>query len=199
MNLEELRAYAEERFIPILRPPTEKVLISLLKSEEPKTVLEIGTAIGYSGSVILKNSNAHLTTIELNEERFTFAKNTFKNFNLTDRVTQILGDANIVIKTLDQEFDFIFLDGPKGQYLNELPDLYKLLSSTGTLFVDDIYYHGWVKGDAYPAHKHRTAILRLRKFIAECKELFPSLTLLDDGDGIMIAKKLNINKKTTEY
>ena len=90
---------------------------------------------------------------------------------------------------LNEKFDLIFLDGPKGQYLKQLPYLYNLLSDNGTLFADNIYYHGWVKGNDYPTHKHRTAILRLRAFIEECKNKFPNIKLLEDGDGILIAKK----------
>lgn len=194
MKLSVLRQYAEENYIPILQKPTEKILIDVLKKEQPKSVLEIGTALGYSGSIILNNSSAHLTTIEINKERFDFAKNTFYEQNLNKRVTQILGDANEVLTALSGPFDFIFLDGPKGQYLKELPYIYNLLPPNGTLFADNIYYHGWVKGDAYPTHKHRTAILRLREFIAKCKELFPNATFLDDGDGIMIAKKTEYKK-----
>ena len=189
MDLKDLRTFAEKNFIPILREDTEKVLIDILKKENPKTVLEIGTAVGYSGSIILKNSQCYLTTIEIDENRFAFAKNLFKKNNFTDRVNQILGDANEILKNLNKKFDLIFLDGPKGQYLKQLPYLYNLLSDNGTLFADNIYYHGWVKGNDYPTHKHRTAILRLRAFIEECKNKFPNIQLLDDGDGILIAKK----------
>lgn len=189
MDLKTLRIEAEKNYIPILREDTEKILIKTLEKEQPKNILEIGTAIGYSGTIILQNSNSKLTTIELNKDRYEFAKNVFKNFNLENRVNQILGDANEILPTIKEKYDFIFLDGPKGQYLKELPYLFDILSENGTLFADNIYYHGWVKGNEYPKHKHRTAILRLRKFIEECKLKFPTINLYDDGDGILIAKK----------
>ena len=188
-KLEELRIYAKNNFIPILQEQTEQILIKTLIDVNPKNILEIGTAIGYSGTIIIQNSNAHLTTIELDEDRFNFAKNTFKTFNVSSNITQILGDANEIIVKLQEKFDFIFLDGPKGQYLKQLPILYNLLTDNGVLFADNIYYHGWVNNNEYPKHKHRTAILRLRKFIEESKKLFKQCNFLDDGDGIMIAKK----------
>ncbi len=188
-TLKKLRIYAKDNFIPILQEQTEDVLIKTLKVVNPKNVLEIGTAIGYSGSIIVQNSNAHLTTIELDKNRYEFAKTTFKNFNISSNVTQILGDANEIIVNLQEKFDFIFLDGPKGQYLKQLPILYNLLNENGVLFADNIYYHGWVNNNEYPKHKHRTAILRLRKFIEESKNIFKDCQFLNDGDGIMIAKK----------
>ena len=185
-DLKLLRAYAEERHIPILQAPTEELLIKLIADLKPERILEIGTAIGYSGLVMLQNSSAHLTTIELDEERFDMAKQNFEPYK--ERVTQILGDATEILKTLDGNFDLVFLDGPKGQYLRQLPDIVRLLAPNGHLLADNILYHGWVKGDAYPAHKHRTAILRLREFIKICEATFEDFQLLEIGDGIIIGK-----------
>ena len=185
-DLKLLRAYAEERHIPILQTPTEKLLINMLADLKPESILEIGTAIGYSGLVMLENSSAHLTTIELDEERFEMAKQNFEPYKT--RVTQILGDATQTLKTLTGSFDLVFLDGPKGQYLRQLPDILRLLSPNGHLLADNILYHGWVKGDDYPAHKHRTAILRLREFKKTCEATFEDFQLLEIGDGIIIGK-----------
>ena len=185
-DLKQLRTYAEERHIPILQAPTEELLIKLIADLKPERILEIGTAIGYSGLVMLQNSSAHLTTIELDEERFDMAKQNFEPYK--ERVTQIFGDATEILKTLDGSFDLVFLDGPKGQYLRQLPDIVRLLAPNGYLLADNILYHGWVKGDAYPAHKHRTAILRLREFIKTCEATFEDFQLLEIGDGIIIGK-----------
>ena len=154
--------------------------------------VNLGTAVGYSGSFMLNNTtNSHLTTIEINEKNFNVAKTTFQTLNLTNRVTQILGDAKDVIKTLNCEYDFIFLDGPKGQYLAYYEDLLKLLKVGGYILVDNVYFHGLVRGQEFVKHKLRTLVVNLRKFIdVITKDKRVETQILDIGDGIAIIKKL---------
>lgn len=185
--------YAKENFIPIILDDSKEFMINLCKSHSFKRILEIGTAIGYSGSIILKYcENANLTTIELNKKSFDIAKKTFEEEGLTNRVTQILGDAKDVILNLEKNsFDFIFLDGPKGQYYRYLPVLIKLLKKGGILFADNIYFKGLVKKEGFVEKKHRTIVNNLRKYInmlSESEEL--NTKFYDIGDGISVSEKL---------
>lgn len=197
IELKKIEKFARKNYIPVVRLKTLKVLLKSL----PKTatnILEVGTSIGYSGSnLLLKNKKAKLTTLEKDENIILQAKQNFKKFNLDDRVEIIEGDALISIENLQKQnkkFDFIFLDGPKGQYIQYLPILLELLSVGGILFVDDIYYHGLVLDETYNEHKHRTIVNKLKKFIFEIlnnKNLQTNLYNIEDG--FAICKKVSNN------
>ena len=193
--LEELERYARQNYIPVLLNETKNLLIEKIKEVNPKTILEIGTAVGYSGTVMLKYSNATLTTIELEEQNIAIAKQTFESNNVIDRVNQIQGDAKEVIKNLNQKFDFIFLDGPKGQYINYLPYLKKLLNDGGTLFADNVLYKGMVESAEFIPHKKRTIVVNLRKYInAICNDFELESKIYHIGDGVAIWKKIKLKE-----
>jgi predicted O-methyltransferase YrrM len=87
------------------------------------------------------------------------------------------------------KFDFIMLDGPKGQYEDFRPYLMALLKEGGVIFADNVLFKGYVYGD-YEGHKHRTIVKSLRTFIKNMREDARVETVLHEvGDGILIAKK----------
>ena len=147
MNYEEIKQYAEDYAVPIMRQETSKIIANFVKDNKPKHILEIGTAIGYSGLIMLENSSADLITLEHNQEYIKIANQNFKKHKLSHKVKIISGDclvslANIVKKNKFREyFDIIFLDGPKAQYINMLELLILLLKNNGTLIVDDVLFH----------------------------------------------------------
>lgn len=192
-DLKKIEKFARANFIPVLLQDTAKKLASTVKLYEPIEILEIGTAIGYSGTIMLKSSKeSHLTTIELDQKNFDMAKENFEKFKLTDRVTQIKGDAMSVLEELATSFkkyDFIFLDGPKGQYIKYLPIIKRLLNYGGRLFADNVLYKGLVKSKEFIPHKKRTIVVNLRKFLDSIQsDIEFDCELLETGDGIMIAK-----------
>ena len=163
---EKLKAYAAANYVPIIRDETAGFLREFCKQHQPKTILEIGTAIGYSGLIMLEVCEALLTTIEVDEARMEIAKKTLQN----KKVTFILKDALVAIKELEEKcelFDLIFLDGPKGQYVKYLPHLLKLMKKDGAMLCDNISFGGQVFNEEYPKHKHRSHILNMRKFVEE--------------------------------
>jgi len=191
MKKEEMLSFARKNWVPVLRDKSADFLCKLVKDKQPKRILEIGTAIGYSGILMLENSNATLKTIEIDKTSAEQAKVNFTEAGLIDRVEIICADAKEIIENLNEKFDLIFLDGPKGQYLNYLPTLKKLLNKEGVLVADDIFYHGWVKGNDYPSHKHRTIIMRLREFndkIINDPELDTTILDMEDGVSVSILK-----------
>ena len=191
-NMQNILAYARENHIPVLLDDTAKLLFSKINNQNPKNVLEIGTAIGYSGTLILNASNCKLTTIEKDEASFNLAKHHFEKFGLTNRVNQILGDAleelNNLVK-LNKKFDFIFLDGPKGQYIKYLPILKQLLNNGGVLFADNVFFKRMIFIEGTIPHRKRTIVVNLRKFLETVKtdNNFYTVEILDVGDGVLIA------------
>ena len=193
-DLQEILDYAREKFIPVALDDTIIFLRELVKQNKPSQILEIGTAIGYSGINMLQSyDKSHLTTIEYNLNRFYEAERNFKKLGLQDRVTQILGDAEKELDALNEQnkkFDFIFLDGPKGQYLVYLPMIVELFSDNGVLVSDDVLFMGLVQGEEKVKHKHRTMILRLRKYLEEINKNGLRSTIYDVGEGMAVTRKI---------
>ena len=190
---EEIEIYAKENFIPIIRPKSRQILMDEVKKASPSKILEIGSAIGYSGLCILFASSASLVTIEKDEERVAMARQNFERYNVAERVQLINDDALKVLTNLAEEgsqFDFVFLDGPKGQYHKYLPLLTKLLVKGGTLFADNVSVMGLVDSTEPIAHKHRTMVVNMRKFLSDVSSStqFES-QILKVEDGILIAKR----------
>ena len=192
MTLEEITNRAREGYIPIIRDNTAQALINVCKEKSPKNILEIGTAIGYSGLLMLQNCQAFLYTIEKDEQRLAEAEKNFKLFGQEARVKLILDDALIALEKLcndNEKFDLIFLDGAKGQYIKYYPLIKKLLNHDGILFTDNIYMHGMVKSEEKIAHKHRSMVVNLRKYIELLKNDKDFTTnFYDIDDGYSISK-----------
>ncbi|PKK95979.1 MAG: O-methyltransferase [Tenericutes bacterium HGW-Tenericutes-4] len=189
-----LKKYASENNIPVLRSKTASLLTSLVAIKKPLRILEIGTAIGYSGTLILENApkEAVLHTIEKDETSVNLAKENFEKLGLTSRVKVLFGDAKDILPNLEEPYDFIFLDGPKAQYINYLPHLLRLLNVDGVLFADNVLYRGLVFSGQDIPHKVRTIVKNLEEFLIEISENNELKTqIIDLEDGVSISVKGN--------
>lgn len=192
MNYKEIKS--RDDYMPFIRDESAKVLFEICQTEKPKNILEIGTAVGYSALLMLEGAkDAFITTIEKDNERAQQAMTNFEKNGVKERVDLIVGDAGEVLPQLEdegKEFDLIFLDGPKGQYLRYLPHLKKMLCKGGLLVADNVLLHGWVKGEEFVKHKHRSMVVNLRKFLKALEEDcdFDS-KLLEIEDGMTISRK----------
>ncbi|MCH5153043.1 MAG: O-methyltransferase [Clostridiales bacterium] len=193
MELAQLEKFAREHYIPVMLDDTKELLFATVKEKQPRRILEIGTAIGYSGIVMLSASElATLNTIELDERTAELARANFKEFGFDKRVNIFVGDAREIIPVLTGSYDFIFLDGPKGQYENFFPYLTDLLDVGGTLVCDNVLYKGLVEHvPDNKRHKHITVARNMRTFLLDIttNERY-STTLHRIGDGVTISKKI---------
>lgn len=190
--LNELKSYAKENFVPIIEEPADSYLKEVVGKRKPHSILEIGTAIGYSGLLMLSvaSDDCTLLTVDIDSERLDIAERYFKKAGVFDRVKVLEEDANYLITLLEQKFDFIFLDGPKGHYETMLPYLLNLIEKDGMIFVDDVGYHGWVDDGSYPKHKHRTIITNMRSFLKSVNENKKIKSQrIDVGQGILLIEK----------
>lgn len=192
-NFVQMRAFAEEHEVPIMLADSEQLLKTMIRIKQPKKILEVGTAIGYSGSLMLLCSpDSRLWTIEMDEERIALAKQNFKNNGVDDRVTVFQGDAREIIHKMTGEFDFIFLDGPKRQYIDFLPYLKDMLAPGGILLSDNVLFHGFVEGLPRLTRKHRAygIATHMNKFLDElmADNDFESV-ILEIGDGVALSVK----------
>ena len=193
MELSQLEKFAREHYIPVMLDDTKELLFETVKQKQPRRILEIGTAIGYSGIVMLSASNrATLNTIELDEHTAELAKANFKEFGISERVNIFVGDAREIVPQLTGSYDFIFLDGPKGQYEVFFPYLTDLLEIGGTLVCDNVLYKGLVEHvPDNKRHKHITVARNMRAFLDDITtNVRYSTTLHRIGDGVTVSIKL---------
>lgn len=162
-----LRAGAKNRRDPAADDATLGLLLALARLRGVRRFLEIGTAEGLtSAALLLALPQAEGVTVECDEERHARAVRNFADFGVAGRVRAVLADAADVLPALREPFDLVFLDGPKAQYVNYLPDIKRLLSPRGLLYADDVLLYGWVNGREKTPPKRRSIVRRLRDFLA---------------------------------
>ena len=186
----EMEKYAREYNVPIVTKEVTEYLKFIVKSNGIKNILEVGTAIGYSGILMAKEiekNGGKLYTIEIDEERYNLAQENFKKSGLNN-IVSIKGDAVEEIKKIDEKFDFVFIDASKGHYMEFFEDSYKLLNKDGIIFIDNIMFRGYLYKE-YPK-RFKTIVRRLNEFI---EYLYSrdggEFVLLPFGDGIGLFRK----------
>lgn len=189
--MEELREEAQKTSVPIIRRQSEGFLKSLLLLKKPERILEIGTGIAYSSIFMAKTlPGCSVTTVENYGPRIERARENIQRADLKDRIRLIEGDAAQVLAQLSGSFDFIFLDGPKGQYGAFLPQLLRLLEEGGVLLADNVLQDGSIALSRFALERRqRTIHERLRSFlydITHCPELETSILTIADGMSVSI-------------
>ena len=190
------QSYAKDNYVPIIRPQSAKFLYEFIRENNIKSVLEIGTAIGFSGSIMLASGIEFLKTIDINENYQKIAKETFEKFGYGSCVEMICEDAKLVLPRLienTEKYDMIFLDGAKGQYINYLPMLVKLLGNKGVIFADNVMLQGMVESQEKIPHRKRTMVVNLRKYLSRVQEKDFETKLVRIEDGIALSKYIGGN------
>lgn len=192
--LDEIEKEALQDYVPIIRKETQTLLKVLLQMSNPQNILEVGTAIGFSSILMgtYTNPDSKITTIEKYEKRIPIAKENFKRAGMTDRITLLEGDALEIMSKLEGEYDFIFMDAAKGQYINFLPDARRLLKKGGVLVSDNVLQDGDIVESKYAVNRrNRTIHTRMREYLYEIthSEDFRT-TVLPIGDGVTISVKI---------
>lgn len=192
--LKELEEDAMKENVPIIKKETQTLLRFLIKLHKPKKILEIGTAIGFSAIYMSEYmpEDASITTIEKVEMRLKKARINLQTSPRADKISILEGDALIILKELVKEknksYDFIFLDAAKGQYLNFLPSILKLLSPKGILITDNVLQDGTISGSRYAIRRRdRTIHIRMREYLYELKHTEGLETIIIPlGDGVAL-------------
>lgn len=190
-ELNELEKFSIETNVPIIRKEMQTLMKFLLAVKKPASVLEVGTAIGFSAILMAENlpADSHITTIEKYEKRIPVAKENFEKFGVKDRITFLEGDATDILKGLEDQYDLIFMDAAKGQYINFLPDILRLLKPEGILLSDNVMQEGDILESKFAVERrNRTIYKRMRDYLFELTHN-PELTtvILPVGDGVTIS------------
>ena len=192
--LNELERFEIETNVPIIRPQMQSFLKLLLAIKQPKQILEVGTAIGFSALLMSEYGpeNCRITTIEKYEKRIPLAKENFKRAGKEDQIVLLEGDAVEILKKLDGPYDFIFMDAAKGQYIHFLPDILDLMPIGGLLISDNVLQDGDVLESRYAVtRRDRTIHSRMREYLYELKHNEQLQTdILPIGDGVTVSVKL---------
>ena len=175
----EMEDFAHENNVPIVTKEVAEYLKFIVKTHKVKNILEVGTAIGYSGILMAKEiigQDGKLYTIEIDEERYNQAQENIKKSGLNN-IVSIKGDAVEEIKKIEENFDFVFIDASKGHYMDFFEDSIKLLNKNGIIFIDNIMFRGYLYKE-YPK-RFKTIVKRLDSFI-------DSLYNREDGDFVLL-------------
>ena len=194
--LNEIEQYALETEVPIIRKSMQSLLKFLLTFSKPRNILEVGTAIGFSALLMSEYGPAdcHITSIEKYEKRIPIARENFARAGAQDRITLLEGDAIEILQELDGSYDLIFMDAAKGQYINFLPDILRLLSPGGLLVSDNVLQDGDIIQSRFAVtRRNRTIHARMREYLYEIKH-HPELetVILPVGDGVTLSVKKEI-------
>ena len=192
--LDALEKEALDNYVPIIRKDMQSFLKVMLAIKQPGRVLEVGTAVGFSTLLLSEYGPAdmHITTIENYEKRIPIAKANFEKAGKTERITWLEGDAAELLKTLDEPFDFIFMDAAKGQYLAFLPDCVRLLKEGGILITDNVLQDGEIMESRFAVtRRNRTIHSRMREYLYTLKNHEQlSTAILPLGDGVTISTRI---------
>lgn len=179
--------------VPIIRKEMGCFLKTVLAIKRPKNILEIGTAVGYSSILMSENidADAKITTIENYDKRIPIARENIRRAGKEDVITLIEGDAGVVLKELTGEYDFIFMDAAKAQYIVILPEVLRLLAKDGILITDNVLQEGELVQSRYAVvRRDRTIHSRMREYlyaVTHSEQLTTSVIPL--GDGITFSVK----------
>lgn len=186
----EMEDFAHKNNVPIVTKEVAEYLKFIVKTYKVKNILEVGTAIGYSGILMAKEiveQGGKLYTIEIDEERYNQAQENIKKSGLNN-IVSIKGDAVEEIKKINENFDFVFIDASKGHYMDFFEDSIKLLNKNGIIFIDNIMFRGYLYKE-YPK-RFKTIVKRLDSFIDSLyKREEGDFVLLPFGDGVGLFHK----------
>lgn len=192
--LNELEQTAIQTGIPIIRPQMQSFLKLLLAIKQPGKILEVGTAIGFSALLLSEYGpkDCQITTIENYEKRIPIARENFKRAGREKQIILLEGDASVLLGELSGEYDFIFMDAAKGQYIHFLPDILRLMPLGGLLISDNVLQDGDVPESRYAVtRRDRTIHGRMREYLYELKHNEQLQTdILPLGDGVTVSVKI---------
>lgn len=188
--LKEMEDYAEYYRVPIIQKDSIDYLKKFLKRHEIKSVLEIGTGIGYTTiNMALDSGKMAITSIENDEKLYLEAIKNIKKFFFEDKITLIFNDPLNV--RFDKTFDVIFIDAAKGQYMNYFNHFQQYLKDDGVIISDNIDFRLLKKKKNKSQDEKETKIInKIKDYVSFLEEQPKYISqFVEVGDGLVITKK----------
>lgn len=192
--ISEMEQYAEENHVPIMDSDGIEMFISLLRIQQPDSILEIGSAIGYSAIRIADALPAvSIVTIERDTERYLKALDYIAESGYSERIAILEADALLTEsdEIFDKMYDALFIDAAKGQYKRFFEKYAPTVKSGGVIYCDNMFMHGMVLHVDQDVPKRNRTMIRNLKVFTEWVMTHPDYetSLLPVGDGLLIAVK----------
>lgn len=186
--ISDMERFAKKENVPIMQKEGLGFLISFIKEHDVKSVLEVGTAIGYS-TILIKKVVNNITSIERDEERYNIAVKNVELSNLNN-ITLIKGDALDI--TITDKFDLIFIDAAKGKNKEFLDKFKSNLNENGYIIIDNMDFHGLVgKSMTIEKRRLRSLVKKIENFIKYMEEQTEfKVTKIDKGDGLYLLERI---------
>ena len=190
--LREMEMFAREHETPILTEAARPLFLQTVREAVPRRILELGTAIGYSALLALRElPDAEIVTIERDAVIAEAARSFFSRAGVEGRTTLLVGEAEKLLPTLSGTFDFVFIDAAKSRYPDFWLGVQPLLAPRAVVAADNVLFRGLVEGERseeWPKHSYRTMVLQLRAYLRLVRsaegfrtEVFP------EGDGMAVS------------
>lgn len=203
--LQELASFAHQENIPVIPQETVAYFRFLMQVLQPKAILEIGTAIGFSTLLMAEHSpESQITTIDRNEEMIGLAKENFALYDTRKQIELLEGEAMEILPSLpDDHYDFVFMDSAKSKYIVFLPEVLKKVKVGGVIVLDDVFQGGDIAKDLAEIPRGQRAIYRGLHRLFEATLCHPDLTasLVSMSDGLLLLRKnvANIDLNLGEF
>lgn len=192
-NILEIEKYAKENNVPIIEKDSICYIMQYIKEHNVKSVLEIGSAIGYS-SILMASSNPDtvVTTIERDEQRYMECLKNIKKCGLDKKINVVYQDA-LELNLTGVSYDLIFIDAAKGQYTKFFEKYKYFLNKGGVIITDNLKFHGYVgKSETIESKNLRQLVSKIESYIDFLKNNDEFETeFLNIGDGISVSKRKN--------
>lgn len=188
--LEEMEQYAQENDVPIMQKEGITFMCAFIEEHQLKSILEIGSAIGYSAiRMAMLREDIHITTIEKDQVRYAKAKEYIRRSSYAERITIIQGDA--LETEISGSYDMIFIDAAKAQYIRFFERYEPLLIKGGYIISDNLKFHGFVEHPEHATSRNlRQLVGKIARFVEYLKTRDDYETVfLEQGDGIGISQK----------
>lgn len=189
--ISSIQNFAQKNAVPIMQDESNTFICDYIREHNCKKVLEIGTAIGFSSiKFALVSEDVFVTTIESDINRHIKAKENIHNFGLDQRINAIYADA--LQYELNDNFDLIFIDAAKAQYIKFFEKYKNNLSKNGVIITDNLSFHGMVD-DLTLTHNYSTKrlvkkIIKYIDFLEQNKEFHTDF--YECGDRISVSYRI---------
>ncbi|MFB9761124.1 O-methyltransferase [Ectobacillus funiculus] len=190
VNMEQ---YASEHGVPIMDRLGMEFMLQMLRLIQPKAILEIGAAIGYSGIRMASAvDDVHVVTIERDRDRYEKAVSYIQQSSVSERISLLYGDALEVFDEVQKHgtFDVIFIDAAKGQY-QRFFELYEpLLNEKGVIITDNVLFRGLVAEENIENKRIRSLVKKIKTYNEWLMAHHGYDTVIFPiGDGVAVSKK----------
>lgn len=189
----EMEQFAKQHYVPIMDIHGIELLLQIIRIQQPRTILEIGTAIGYSALRMAEVCpNTKIISIERDKDRYELAEQFIQRAGKQTQITIVKKDALEAEQTIQQygSFDTLFIDAAKGQYQRFFDIYEQYVTSNGIVISDNVLFKGLVYGKNLSDKRKATMVKKIQSFNQALID-HPSYdtVIVPVGDGVAISRK----------